>query len=60
MSKVGTQHAAMTCNPVQYLTHFGEAYTLLEQYLVLAEKDVYVYVSGQGPGQLQLPIYSTS
>ncbi len=28
MSKVGTQHAAMTCNPVQYLTHFGETPTL--------------------------------
>ena len=37
MRKVGTKHAAMACNPVQYLTNFGETDTLLEQDVVLAE-----------------------
>ena len=37
MRKVGTKHAAIACNPVQYLTNFGETETLLEQYVVLAE-----------------------
>ena len=36
MRKVGTKHAAMACNPVQYLTNFGETDTLLEQDVVLA------------------------
>ena len=37
MRKVGTQHAAMACSPVQYHTNFGETDTLLEQDVVLAE-----------------------
>ena len=52
MSKMGTKHAALVCDPVQYLTHF-ERYrhligTLAEKYLVRA------YVPVQVPGQLQL------
>ena len=35
--KVGTKRAAMACNPVKYLTNFGETDTLLEQDIVLAE-----------------------
>ena len=38
MSKVGSKHAAMSCDPVQYLTNFGEADILLEQDAALAEK----------------------
>jgi len=38
MSKVGTKHAAVACNPVQYLTNFGETNTLSEQDEALAEK----------------------
>ena len=37
MRKVGTKHAAMTCDPVQYLTNFGETDTLSDQYVVLAD-----------------------
>ncbi|KAK3885499.1 hypothetical protein Pcinc_010240 [Petrolisthes cinctipes] len=37
MSKVGTKHAAMACDPVQYLTNFGEADTMSEQDAALAE-----------------------
>lgn len=38
MSKVGTKHAAMASDPVQYLANFGEADTLTEQDAALAEK----------------------
>ena len=38
MSKVGTKHAAMTGDPVQYLTNFGETDTLSDKDVVLAEK----------------------
>jgi hypothetical protein len=38
MSKVGTKHAAVACDPVMYLTNFGEADTLSEQDAALAEK----------------------
>ena len=38
MSKVGTKHAAMVSEPVQYLINFGEAETLTEQDTALAEK----------------------
>ena len=38
MSKVGTKHAAMASDPVQYLTNFGEADTLSDQDTALAEK----------------------
>jgi len=58
MSKVGTKHAAMSCDPVQYLTNFGETDTLLEQDAALAEK--YLVHAGQGPGQPQQPRHSTS
>ena len=37
MRKVGTKHAAKACNPVQYLTKFGETDTLSDQAVVLAE-----------------------
>ena len=37
MRKVGTKHAAKACNPVQYLTTFGETDTLSDQYVVIAE-----------------------
>ena len=57
MRKVGTKHAAMVCNPVQYHTNFRETDTLLEQDVVLADA---VGRLGQGPGQLQLVRYSTS
>ena len=30
MSKVGTKHAALVCDPVQYLTNFGKTDALLE------------------------------
>ena len=38
MSKVGTKHAAMASDPVQYLINFGEANTLSEQDTAQAEK----------------------
>ena len=38
MSKVGTNHAAMASDPVQYIINFGESGTLLEQDSALAEK----------------------
>ena len=38
LSKVGTKHAAMTCNPVQYLMNFGEEVVLSEQDIALAER----------------------
>ena len=38
MSKVGTKHAAMASEPVQYLTNFGELDTLPDQDTALAEK----------------------
>ena len=38
MSKVGTKHAALASDPVQYLTNFGEADTLSDQDTALAEK----------------------
>ena len=38
ISKVGTKHAAMTFDPVQYLTNFGETDTWTDQDVVLAEK----------------------
>lgn len=37
MSKVGTKHAALTCDPVQYQTSFGEADILSDQDAALAE-----------------------
>ena len=52
MSKVGTKHAAMASDPVQYLTNFGEVNTLSDQDTALAENTW--YVSGQGSGQIQL------
>ena len=61
MRNVGTKHAAKACDPVQYLTKCGETDTLSDQYVLLAEavRPTW-YVSGQGPGQLQLVRYSTS
>ena len=47
MRKVGTKHAAMACNPLQYLTNFGETDTLLE----LAEA-VGLLGTCQGRGQV--------
>ena len=38
ISKVGTKHSAMTCDPVQYLTNFGEEAVLSEQDFALAER----------------------
>ena len=38
MSTVGSKHAAMACDPVQYLTNFGETDTLLDQDAAQAEK----------------------
>ena len=38
MSKVGTKHAAMASDPVQYSTNFGEVDTLSDQDTALAEK----------------------
>ena len=38
MSKVGTKHAAMASDPVQYLTNFGDADIFTEQGAALAEK----------------------
>ena len=40
MSKVGSKHAALACDPVQYLTNFGETDTLLEQDAALAQKNL--------------------
>ena len=51
MRKVGTKHAAMACNSVQYLTNFGETDTLLEQDVVLAEA-VGLLGTCQGRGQV--------
>ena len=38
MRKVGSKHAAMASDPVQYLTNFGEVDTLTDQDTALAEK----------------------
>ena len=38
MSKVGSNHAAMACDPVHYMTSFGQTDTLLEQDTELADK----------------------
>jgi hypothetical protein len=38
MSKVGTKHAAVTSDPIQFLMNFGETETLSEQDEALAEK----------------------
>ena len=38
MSKVGSKHAAMACDPVNYMTNFRETDKLLEQYSKLAYK----------------------
>ena len=38
MSKVGTKHGAIACDPVLYLKHFGETECLLDQDAALAEK----------------------
>ena len=38
MTEVGTKHAAMTCDPVQYLTNVGETHTLSEYDVAPAEK----------------------
>ncbi|KAL7406573.1 hypothetical protein ABVT39_022458 [Epinephelus coioides] len=38
MSKVGTKHAALASDPVQYLTNFGDVDTVSEQDTELAEK----------------------
>ena len=48
MSKVGTKHAAMASDPVQYLTNVGEVDTLSDQDTALAEKYlVRVWAGGQ-------------
>ena len=46
MSKVGTKHAAMVSEPVQYLINFGEAETLTEQDTALAEKYLVSVLAG--------------
>jgi len=38
MRKVGSKRAAMTCDPINYMTNFGETDTLLEQDTELAKK----------------------
>ncbi|KAH3722038.1 hypothetical protein DPMN_064987 [Dreissena polymorpha] len=38
MSNVGTKHAAVTSEPVQFLINFGETYTLSALDEALAEK----------------------
>src|SRR6218665_49734 len=38
MSKVGSKHAALACDPVHYMTNIGETDTLLEQDTELSEK----------------------
>ena len=50
MSKMGTPHAAMKCDPVQYLTNFGETDHLSEQDVAPAGK--YLVRVWAGPGQL--------
>ena len=44
MSKVGTKYAAITCEPVQYLTNFGETDTLSEQDAVHCHNRYLVHV----------------
>ena len=67
MSKVGTKHAAIASDPVQYLTNFGERTTLSEQDIQLAEK--YLVRCWVGPrsttrcdtfDQLRLQVYTSS
>ena len=59
MRKVGTKHAA--CNPVQYLTKFWRDGHLVRPRCSTSRSGRPTwYVSGQGPGQLQLVRYSTS
>ena len=38
LSKVGTKHAALACDPVQYLTNFGGTKFLSDQDAAMAEK----------------------
>ena len=38
MTEMGTKHAAITCDPVQYLTNVGETHTLSEYDVAPAEK----------------------
>jgi hypothetical protein len=38
MSKIGTKHGAMVCDPVKYLKHFGETENLSENDAALAEQ----------------------
>ena len=37
MSKIGSKHAAIFCDPVKYLMNFGETDTLSEQDIALAD-----------------------
>ena len=54
MSKVGTKHAAMASDPVQYLTNFGEVdKTPCKTKTQHWQRSTW-YVSGQGSGQIQL------
>ena len=49
MRKVGTKHAAKACNPVPYLTMFGETDTLSDQDVGTSRSGRPTwYVSGQG------------
>ena len=38
MSKIGTKHCALVCNPERYLSNFGESSALSEQDVALAEE----------------------
>ena len=38
MSKIGTKHCALVCNPECYLSNFGESLPLSEQDFALAEE----------------------
>ena len=67
MSKVESKHAALACDPVQYLTKFGETDAFLEQDAALAEKYlVHVWAGARSTtnsetfDQLRLEIYTTA
>ena len=45
-SKVGTKHAAVQTNPEQYLSNFGEATTLSEEDISLAEEYLVKVMAG--------------
>ena len=67
MSKIGSKHATLVCDPVQYLFRFGETNYQFDQDALLAEKYlVRVFAGAKSTtsadtfDQLRMEIYSSS